>query len=227
MKKIACYCLTRNLYPLIWPSLNSMLERGNVDKVCILAEDDEIAPAVQLPEQVEVLNVSGQKFFSAAGPNYLNKWTYMAMMKTVMSEIFPTMSRVLTIDHDTVILGDISELWEIPLNSFYLAGAMEPYWTRVYGRDYINTGVLMWNIDKMIQDDMTDRLIYKLNTQHYPLHEQECINETLKGGKYVFDSAFNFCDYVEPPKREIKIIHLAGRTWKESFMYHEIWGKRG
>ena len=98
MKKIACYCLTRNLYPLIWPSLNSMLERGNVDKVCILAEDDEIAPAVQLPEQVEVLNVSGQKFFSAAGPNYLNKWTYMAMMKTVMSEIFPTMSRVLTID---------------------------------------------------------------------------------------------------------------------------------
>jgi lipopolysaccharide biosynthesis glycosyltransferase len=222
MEKCVCYCVTRNLYPLIMPSLNSMLENGGVDRVFLLAEDDGIG--IRLPERVTVRNVSGQTYFRADGPNYSNKWTYMAMMKAAAAKVFPELDRILTIDHDTIILGDISELWELPMDDCYAAGAREPYWSRVYGSCYVNAGVLMWNLRKMREDGTVERIIYSLNTKHYPLHEQECVNEILRGKLRTVDSCFNFCDFVDLPQREIKILHFAGRQHKESWMYRETWG---
>ena len=82
--KCVCYCITRNLYQAVQPSVHSMIRKGDPDGLFILAEDDDIG--MQLPDWAEVINMSRQEFFRSDGPNYHKKWTYMAMMKTAMAK---------------------------------------------------------------------------------------------------------------------------------------------
>ena len=206
MKKTVCYCLTRNLYPHIGPSLKSLLKNGNVDEVFLLIEDDGIG--AWLPANVHCMNVRDQGWFRHDGPNYNCGWTWMVMMKTVLSKLFPDSARMMTIDLDTVVLGDLSPLWNLDMDRYCVAGAREPHWTQKYGRDYVNCGVLMWNLERM-RTGKDDRLVRMLNKKAYPFVEQDCINEQLVGEILIMDSAFNSCQWTDPPQSEEKLIHYA------------------
>lgn len=206
MKKIVCYSMTRNLYPHIGPSLKSLLKNGNVDEVYLLIEDDEIG--IWHPDNVHFMNVSGQYWFRPDGPNYECGWTWMVMMKTVLCRLFPQESRIMSIDLDTIVLGDLSALWYLDMDRYCVAGAREPYWTEKYGRDYVNCGVLMWNLDKM-RYGRSDQLVKALNRKKYSFVEQDCINEQLAGEILVMDSAYNSCRWTDPPQSDEKLIHFA------------------
>ena len=206
MKKAVAYCMTRNLYPNIMPSLKSLLLNGNIDEVYLLIEDDDIG--LWLPDNVHCINVSGQKWIRKDSPNYNSKWTYMVMMKVVMSELFPRLSRILTLDVDTIVVGSISGLWDMDMKKYCVAGAREPYWTEQYGYNYINGGVMFWNLNRM-RSKKTDLLVNALNTKKYKLTEQDCINEQLQGEIKIIDGAYNQSRYTDPPQERARIIHFA------------------
>ena len=225
MEKAVCYCVTQNLYHDLIPSVKSVLENTPVDRVYIVAEDEYIGPEFK-SKRVQVLDMSLQPYFHPDGPNYHKKWTYMALMKTAMAKIFPQLHNILTLDHDTIILDDLQELWMMGLNDCYVAGCAEPYWTRVMWREYINAGVLMWNLDKIREDKMDDKMIGMLNNLDFQLPEQHVINLACKDHIQILDSAYNFCDYVYPPREPVKILHFAGKAGRESWMRKEIWGDK-
>lgn len=222
MEKAVCYCVTRNLYHDLIPSVRSVLDNTLVDRVYIIAEDNDIG--YKLSNRVEILNMGRQIYFHPDGPNYNKKWTYMALMKTAMAKIFPQLPQILTLDHDTIILDDLQELWLLWMNDYYVAGCNEPYWERITGKKYINAGVLMWNLDKIRKDKLDDEMILALNNDDLRLPEQEVINTVLESGIKIIDSAYNFCDYVDPPTEPIRILHFAGKAGRESWMRKEIWG---
>ena len=143
MKKAAAYCMTRNLYEMTVPSIKSLLINSDVDVVYLIIEDDEFP--VQLP-RTKVINVSGQKYFTPGGINWNSPWTYMALMRAALPKLLRE-SQVLSLDCDTIIDGDISPLWEIPLKDYYLAAGMEPH--KSDGRIYVNVGVAMYNLAKL------------------------------------------------------------------------------
>jgi len=215
MQKVACYAVTRNYYMNVFPSLKSLLRNGNVDRVYILAEDDDIG--IDLPANVIVKNVSRwrDELLDKDGPNYNCKWSYMVLIKVVLCKIFPKYSRILCLDCDTIIRGDLSPLWELDLDDLYFAGAREPYWTEKYQRSYVNAGVLMFNLDKM-RDGKADKMIWLLNRQQFTFAEQDCLNYCCAGEFRVIDAAYNAGDWTEKPKSEIRIRHfMASRgMWK-------------
>jgi len=47
----------------------------------------------------------------------------MVLIRAAYSKIFPDLDRILTIDMDTVVNENISELWELNLDDYYLAAA--------------------------------------------------------------------------------------------------------
>ena len=127
--RAAVYCGTRNVYEDMLPSARSLLVHSNVDKVYFLIEDDKFP--YKLPKEVECINVSGQKWFNAdTCPNMKNRCSYMVLLRAVFSKIFPHLDRILTIDNDTIVKGNISELWDLDLGDNYFAGCTEPYYTR-------------------------------------------------------------------------------------------------
>ena len=175
MNKSFAYCLTRNIYHKVIPSIRSLTHFNDVDRIYLLIEDDTFP--YELPEQAVTINVSDQPYFRHDGPNYNQRWTYMVLMRAALTKYLTDEERVLSLDVDTIIRGDIGALWDIDLTSWYLAGVREPYWSSVYKRLYVNMGVVMFNLDQLRRDGMDDRIIDVLNTEQHNLNEQDVINK--------------------------------------------------
>lgn len=210
MKKAAAYCMTRNLYKLAVPSIKSLLINSDVDVVYLLIEDDEFP--VELP-RTKIINVSGQKYFKPEGPNYYGKYTYMAMMRAALPKILKE-SQVLSLDCDTIVDGDISALWELPLKDYYLAAGMEPH--KSIGRFYVNVGVAMFNLAKLRKDGKADEIIDALNKTPYAFAEQDCINELCSGKILEMPPEYNSHNWAKPTIKNPVILHYAGfPDWRQ------------
>ena len=174
--RTACYCMTRNIYRKVIPSLNSLLIHSDAD-VYLLTEDDSVG--FRLPDRVRVINVSGQQWFRQDGPNYHCGWSWMVMMRMALCHVFPDLDRILALDVDTIVDQDITALWDLPIGNCYCAAAVELHRSKP-GSLYFNNGVTLWHLDKM-RDGKADEIIRDLNTHYYEYAEQDCMNILLRG----------------------------------------------
>lgn len=55
-----------------------------------------------------------------------NRCSYMVLLRVVFTKIFPHLDKILTIDNDTIVKHNISELWDIDMTDYYFAGTTEP-----------------------------------------------------------------------------------------------------
>ena len=226
MKKYVVYCMTRNLYRMVVPSLKSLLAQNQIDKVFLLTEDDDVG--FWLPDNVKVINVTNQQYFRKNGPNYNTKYTYMALMRIALPFILPDVDMVLSLDLDTIVMGDLSELWDIPMKGKVIAGSIEPYLTEQKRYNYINFGVVMLNLKEM-RDGTANRLIWLLNEEEYLYPEQDCVNEEIpEDRKVILSNAYNFSPFSGDAICIPKIIHFAA-FGAERFKEQEIvcqWGAK-
>ena len=210
--KTAVYTGTRNLYPDMIPAVKSLLINSDVDRVYLLIEDDAFPE--YLPKCVKTINVSRQRYFQPYGANSKSEYTYMALMRAALSKVFPRLDRILSLDVDTIVDRDISELWTVPLrDQYYFAGVMEPMKSR-YGQTYTNIGVVVFNLRKMRKDKKTDEVIDLLNTDEMPYPEQDALNYLCQGGIFPLDGMYNYNPWVVRPTEQPKIYHFAAqKNW--------------
>ena len=166
--RTAVYSGTRNLYPDMVTAVKSLLHHDGADRVVLLIEDDEFP--YTLPDCCESMNMRDQEWFWPHGPNYCSQWTYMVLMRAALAKIFPEEDKVLSLDVDTIVDGDISGLWELPLDQYYLAAAEEPNTPKA--EHYVQMGVVLFNLKKMREDRMDSRLIHAINTRKFDFVEQ-------------------------------------------------------
>ena len=207
--KAAVYCATRNLYRDLIPAVKSLLANSDVDRVYLLIEDDAFLE--ELPACVETFNVSDQPWFPPGGANYSNGWTWMVLMRAALHRVFPSFDRILSLDVDTIVREDISALWDLSLDGFWLAGALEPLKT-MEGRIYINCGVMLLNLRQLRETGKGDELIDALNRRPYDYPEQDCIAELCQGGILEIPSDFNANAFTLPTTRR-RIEHFAAISW--------------
>ena len=187
---VAVYAGTRNIYNKMLTPAKSLLVHSNVDKIYFLIEDDKFP--YELPEEIECINVSNQQWFKKDGPNFINPCSYMVLLRAAYTKIFPLLDKVLSIDIDTVVNENISELWDIDLTDYYLAAVEETELTQQEG-SYINMGVAMLNLKKLREDKKDDEMIDALNTYWYRYKEQDCFNDILHGKILLLPSDYNAC----------------------------------
>lgn len=208
--KAAAYCATRNLYEALVPAVKSLLKNSDVDVVYLIIEDDQFP--YEMPDCVKTINVSNQKYFWPSGPNFKKKWTYMVLMRMALSKLLPDVDMILSLDVDTIVDKDVSELWRLPMEDNYIAACIEPKKSKK--EFYANMGVAMLNL-KQLRDGKDDEIIYALNTKEYVFCEQDCVNQLCKGKIIFIDSAYNVCDFTMPTD-DPKIIHFAfQKRWME------------
>lgn len=203
--KIAVYAGTRNIYEQMYTSLKSLLLNTKMDKVFLLIEDDEFP--YPLPENVQPINVSEQPWFPENGANTRQKYTYMALLKIVLGEIFTDKDKILWLDCDTIIDADISDLFEVDLTGYYYAGVMEPGKSKDIFR-YINVGVLLCNLDALRRMAKEAEMVTFLNHYQFGWPEQDCINLLCQGRIRLIDSTYNANGYTTVCLRP-KILHYA------------------
>ncbi len=203
--KIAVYAGTRNIYPQMYTSLKSLLLNTEMDMVYLLIEDDEFP--YPLPENVQPINVSEQPWFPENGANTRQRYTYMALLKVVLGEIFTDTDKVLWLDCDTIIDDDISDLFSVDLTGYYYAGVLEPAKSKDIFR-YINVGVLLCNLDALRRMQKEIEMVTFLNKYQLGWPEQDCINLLCQGRIRLIDSTYNANTFTTNCIRP-KILHYA------------------
>ena len=206
--KAAVYAGTRNLYSDMTTAAKSLAMHSSVDAIYFLIEDSKFPE--RLPDYVQCLDVSGQKYFSKNSPNIYKLWTWMVLMRAALSKVFPELDRILSLDVDTIVNHNIDELWDLPLGDVYLAGVSEPL-KSTRSAPYVNMGVAMFNLDKLRNNCMDEKIIRSLNRDKFRFAEQDCINLLCKGFILTIPSTYNANHWTEPCE-DPKILHFAAES---------------
>lgn len=214
--KAAVYCATRNLYSKMIVAAKSLAFNSSVDVIYFLIEDP-VFP-YKLPSYVKPIDVSGQKFFGSKCPNVYKLWTWMVLMRAVLTKVFPNQNEILSLDVDTIVDKNIDELWNLDLTNYYLAGVPEPKKSK-RGVPYVNMGSVMFNLEKLRNDKVDDEIISRLNRNKYLFAEQDCINSLCHKNVFLLPSIYNANDYTEICKNP-KIVHFAcNRDYDKTLLY--------
>lgn len=214
IKKAAVYTGTRNIYEDMLASAKSLIAHSDVDKVHFLIEDDTFPYEVP-KDLIEVTNISDQTYFAPNSINMNSRFTYMALIRSAFSDIFPNYERILSLDCDTFCLRDVSKLWELPIDDYYFAASREPH-RCVAKMLYTNVGVCLMNLEKMRESGKGEEYVDVLNRQEFTFIDQDCMNYLSQGYIYDMNSEFNANEYTVACQNP-RILHFAGI---KSYIWH-------
>lgn len=160
--------------------------------------------------------------------DYYSKTTYYRMY---IAEMFPQYEKALYIDSDTVVLGDISELYDTELGDAYLAAAHEQamvqtdvfgtYVEQVVGVDrnaFFNAGILVLNCKQFREKQLLKRFSDLLHVYNFAVtQDEDYLNVLCKDHVHWLEQKWNCELYGELlcTEQEIKIIHyiMVSKPW--------------
>ena len=223
-----CYCIDNNsVYPTL-VSMTSALENNDKEKNVIIFY--LFVSHNFNKKKVEIFDSLKKKYlvkihYYMIPPrfNRLRKWTWgtaTVYFKLYIPLVLPNLERILYLDADTLIYQDLSELFTLDFHGNYAMGypfhsvKMINRWNKKLV-NYINGGVLLFNIKKITKDNKDAELLKFALKNHKRLFflEQDALNLVffnktgllpLKYGIYLFG---NITTYRKKVKKELRV-HL-------------------
>ena len=152
--------------------------------------------------------------------DYYSKTTYYRLY---IAEMFPEYSKAIYIDSDTVVTGDISELYDTDTGDAYLGACHEQvmiqedafgtYVEKVIGiprYNYFNAGILLINCDKFREHKVLKKFIELLGVYNFVVtQDEDYLNLICKDHVHWMDQRWNteIFGTVPVPIEEAKLIH--------------------
>ena len=168
--------------------------------------------------------------------DYYSKTTYFRLF---IAEMFPEYDKAIYIDSDTIVQGDISELYNTDLKDAYVGACHEQAMVQedVYGtyvekvigisrHNFFNAGLLLINCEQFRLRAVLDRFIELLHVYNFVVtQDEDYLNLICKDHVYWLDQRWNTEMFGEIPysANEAKIIHyiMVSKPWH----YHDCrWG---
>ena len=186
--------------------------------------------------EVDIREVDGAPFAAVTSNNV--HVTSTAMFKFKLPEIFPELDRILYLDGDIVVRGDLTELWRTPLEDALVAAVEDEQAKRFGGKThqqridypyerYFNSGVMLVNLAAWRREGIPARLLdYRLHGKN-DFMDQDALNSVLGDRTVFLDARFNTLStslrYEDEPTRnrlesEAVIYHYASseKPWRQS-----------
>lgn len=152
--------------------------------------------------------------------NQINTYSHVtctALLKFEIANILKKLDKVLYLDSDIIVNGDLSELFEMDMENYYVA-AVQELWKYINkssqeqnGEHYFNSGVLMLNLKLLRQDKVADTLWRKKNellqNPKYKAMDQDTLNIVLQNKCKFLSLKYNFNPYFGK-KKFIDIINF-------------------
>lgn len=240
-----CYSCDGNYVQHMACSIASILCNSNPDDTYNfyvldggISEKDKIKIG-KISEKTRLFNIKYVKidkddFKNCPITGYVNYITVATYYRFKIPSFFGYLDKILYLDCDTVANADVSELYNINIDDYYIAAVPEPYnhlhkeRLEIQGEHYYcNAGVLLMNLKKIIADNI-DKAFFKYieNPEHKIVYQdQDIINEVLKYKiKYInlqwnlqHDTVFSPVSYPFHEKERIhaleqpKLIHFTNK----------------
>ena len=122
-----------------------------------------------------------------------------ALVKFIIPKVLPMLDKVIYLDGDICVQKDLTKLYNENINDCY-AGVIRDipqvlYAKQVfgipYGSEYFNSGVMLLNIKKMLEDKISERLIDTKMSLKSNLMDQDVFNEVFKDNSRQLSIEYN------------------------------------
>jgi len=101
------------------------------------------------------------------------------LFKFFIPEIFKDFDKILYLDSDILVLGDLTKLYQTKLEDKYLAAVKRYNFVGIRKKDDYNCGVIVFNLKKCREDKITKKLIKTKNTNDDGRSSQYSYNNTI------------------------------------------------
>ena len=123
--------------------------------------------------------------------NLKNGYTPYALLRLLMDIIPGLPDRILYLDADTIVTGDLKELYEYDLKD-KTVGAVRDYLGRFFiGINYVNSGVMLINMKQAREEHLFFRAREQVNKILMGFPDQTALNHCLTGEKRYLPRRFN------------------------------------
>lgn len=191
--------------------------------------------------------------FECKGAGYIST---TAFARIFLPDILPNgISKVLYLDCDIACNGSLTELWEIEIEDYAIAGVIDcngthaDYHARIQtpiNVPYINSGILIMNLDKWRKDGLIEQVCNCAIERQFPLLDQDTLNfyfqnkikllpvkynvQTLFifGGELQWHVDYSLLEEIRDAIKKPLIIHYltANKPWNDVYCPHQdIWDK--
>ena len=224
-KQVIAIAATRNYYEYLYPYLCSYAKYNFYKKIYIFIEDDKLNLPFTNIEYINIKNVP----LNPLGQNYNTGYSKASLIRLYLTD-FIKEDKVLWLDMDLIVKDNINELFELNIDNYYCAGVidqgaktnlMTPN-INIDKNHYINSGVILFNLKKIREENKQKELDNYVNTNHLYYPDQDTINVIFKNKILFIDNKYNSSIYthVNP---NFKIYHWAGG--KKGWVYKRENGK--
>jgi len=164
--------------------------------------------------------------------------TVACYARLFLAELLVDLPRVIWLDADTVVLSSLDDLWQTPLHGALMAGvpdlfvdAKELQGLGIERGSYINSGVMVINLDAWRQEQLGQKAVEMMATAQLLLEDQSILNDLARTKIALLPHCWNyhaarFAAY--PPViryGSIKILHFCGtrKPWNDTLRLSEVW----
>ncbi|MBR1943209.1 glycosyltransferase family 8 protein [bacterium] len=150
-----------------------------------------------IPVSLEEIKFGDYKIFN-------ERVTRADLFKFLMPKIFNNYKKILYLDADILVRGDLLDLYNIDIGNYYLAAALKysphtemlelPFRRFIWLEYNYNCGVMLLNLEKMRKNDITKKLIKaKEQDKDKALMSQTSFNEVMPTKKVIkLNPIYNF-----------------------------------
>ena len=134
----------------------------------------------------------------------LSKWvTVQAWFRIKLPDLCKDLDKVLYLDCDTLIRGNLDELFSMDLTGKYLAGVKDVWGVSKYVKRlgmksgvYVNSGMLLFNCNYCRKEHFFDKVVdfAKNNAKIIEFCDQDSINKVVDEYKLVISPKYNLMD---------------------------------
>ena len=219
--------------PFLAVALKSLIENANKDYKYLIkvlhtnVQEDHMKQIKKYEDEnvsIEFVNLSyyieriQDKLYTR---DYYTNTTYFRLC---LPELYPQYDKVLYLDSDIIVLGDISELYNTDMGTNLVAAApddiiqynkvFQDYAELVVGvakyQNYFNAGVLLMNLDELRKFNFHEKFLYLLGTLKFSVaQDQDYLNRLCKGKVTLISHDWDVMPYVndETKPEDIRLIH--------------------
>jgi lipopolysaccharide biosynthesis glycosyltransferase len=227
------YVIDKNFIPHFTTSLTSLLVQNaslfdDIYVVTNFPQNKKMEKSLEFfktkfKKNVEVINIDNSKIsqMKILKKDHLTLVTYARLL---LSEILPEkIERVLYLDADLIILGQLDELCNTEFDGKYLIAVNEYHWTKKSGpevltkkelinENYFNSGVMLINLKRWREESMANTLIGigVENRKDLVYWDQDVLNITFKNKWGETDKSFNALELTSKVTPHPIVVHFTG-----------------
>lgn len=192
---------------------------------------------------IDYTEVNPQRFQGMKLPDY-RVFPLETYYQFILADVFKDLDRILYLDVDIVVKGDLAPLYTMDLSGAYCAGVADFRCERIGHKyvlgmsasdTYVNSGMLLHNLKKIREDGKDAQLFEDTLALESRIRyaDQDVINYTYRGFIKPVDSIYNYgTPYVRYQfwkRYDAVVIHYLGRTkpWRKwnPMQLHEAYYK--